>query len=322
MANEFLTLMDLKNRMLPGDAALASVAEVLYQENEILEDIPWTRGNLVTGDVHFRRAAMPKAQVRKINEGLEATASKTESVTDTCVELASRGIVDMSELKLAPDAAQYLLLENKPHIAKLGEDVCASMFYGADPDGIRGFAPRMGSLKNEQVVDGGGTGTDLASIYIIKWDTNEITGIYPKNATAGLEVTPQANVYVNDRDGKAFLAHVTEYKWFVGLKVRDVRYAARLCNLDREALRTDPDARQKLFEQMIWLKNKIHHVERGRVVMYADPDIFSILEIAAFQKANMALGYGDVREDRRILRFSGIPIKRNDCQAAPEKRVS
>ena len=329
MANEFLTLLDLKNRMAPGDASIASVAEVLVQENELLNDIPWSAGNLVTGDVHFKRTAMPRAFVRKINEGIEATASKTEAVTETCVMLGSRGIVDMAELDIAPDKAAYLLSENKPHIAVLGEDACTSVFYGAEAGGIRGFASRLGRVNNPQVVDAGGTGTNLGSAYIVKWDPNEVTGIYPKNSSAGLKVLPQSNVYVDDKDGKKFLAHVTEYTWFVGLKVRDERYTARLCNIDRDALlgRTgDADtaraARQQLFNKLIETKNKIRHVENGRVVLYADPDIFTILEIAAFEKANMALGYVDIGSDRRILQFGGIPIKRNDCQSAPEKKVN
>lgn len=322
MANEFLTLMDLKNRMNPGDSALASIAEVLAQENDVLDDIPWARGNQLTGDVFFKRSAKPRAQVRKINEGIEASASKTEAHTETCIELASRGIVDMSELKLAPSAGQYLLSENKPHIAVLGEDLCASIFYGADPAGIVGLATRYNKLASPQVVNAEGVGNNLASIYIVKWDTDEVTGIYPKNSTAGLEVVPQSNVYVKDRDGKDFLAHVTEYKWFVGFKVRDQRYAARVCNIDRDALLTDEAARQKLFEYLIIAKNKVRHVTQGRVVMYVDPDVFSMLEIAAFQKANLALGYANVTGDTRILKFSGIPIKRNDCQAEPEKKVS
>ena len=68
--------------------------------------------------------------------------------------------------------------------------------------------------------------------------------------------------------------------------------------------------------------DKIYHVNQGRVVMYADPQIFSILKIAALEKANMALGYSDIREDRRILTFQGVPIKRNDAQNIAEKKVA
>ena len=326
MGNEFLTLLDLKNRMEPGDGAIASVAEVIAQENEILNDIPWTRGNLVTGDVSFVRSVMPRSQVRKINEGIESTVSRTDPHTDTCMELVSRGVVDMSELDLAPDQAQYLLTENKPHIAALGEDLAASMFYGNNVGGIVGLAARYGKIGTDrygkQIVNAGGTGTNLASAYIVKWDPEEVTGIYPKNATAGLKVIPQSNVYVKDKNGKDFLAHVTEYKWKTGLKVRDPRFVSRVCNIDMDGLKTDEAARQKLFEYLIAAKNKIHQVTRGRVVIYVSPDLFTYLEIAAFNKSNMALGYKDVENDTRVLTFSGIPIKRNDCQEEPEKQVS
>ena len=56
--------------------------------------------------------------------------------------------------------------------------------------------------------------------------------------------------------------------------------------------------------------------------MYADPTIFSVLKIAAMEKDNMALGYSDLREDRRILTFQGIPIKRNDVQILAEEKVA
>ena len=56
--------------------------------------------------------------------------------------------------------------------------------------------------------------------------------------------------------------------------------------------------------------------------MYADPSIFTILKIAAMEKDNMALGYSDIRDDRRILSFQGIPIKKNDAQAIPEEKVA
>lgn len=322
MANEFLTLLDLKNRMEPGDGAIAGVAEVLAEENDILADIPWSRGNLVTGDRHLIRTVMPRASTRSINEGVEASASRTEPHTDTCVELVSRGVVDMKELKLAPDQAKFLLSENKPHIAALGEELATMLFYGADADAILGFAARYNKTSMSQVFDAAGTGMNLASIYCVKWDPEEVTGIYPKNTTAGLEIVTKSDELYPDKDKKLFRAHVSDFSWFTGLKVRDKRYVSRVCNIDMSALETDEALRQKLFEYMIKAKNKIHHVTQGRVVWYVNPTMFSWLEIAAFNKVNMSLGYKDIGNDTRILTFSGIPVKRNDCQEEPEKKVS
>ena len=325
MASEFLTLMDLRATLMPDGSPVKSYAELLAKENDILDDIPWTAGNLLTGDIHFKRTALPKAQIRRINQGFDSSKGAKESVTDTCVEIVSRMTVDMRELDLAPSPENYLLSESKGHIAVMNEDVVTSFFYGADPEGIRGIAPRLGTLSHNQVIDAGGTGKNLASVYIVKWDTDEITGIYPKNTKAGLEVFTKENEYVQDKDGKMFRAHVTEWSWFVGLKVRDERYLARLCNIDRDALLIGTDAkeaRQDLFRKLIIAKNKIYHAEQGRVVMYADPEIFNILEIAAFEKANLALGYTDIESDRRVLKFAGIPIKRNDAQSIAEKKVA
>ena len=326
MAAEFLTLMDLRATLMPDGSPVSSYAELLAKENEILDDIPWKAGNQLTGDIHFKRTALPSAQVRRINQGFDSSKGAKESVTETCVQIVSRMTVDMEELNLAPSPEQYLLSESKGHIEVMNEDVVTSLFYGAAPEGIKGIAPRLNKLSHSQVVDAGGTGNNLGSIYIVKWDTDEVCGIYPKNTKAGLDVFTKENEYVADKDGKMFRAHITEWSWYVGLKVRDERYLARLCNIDRGALLGDGDtakeARQTLFRKMIITKNKIQHPYQGRVIMYADPEIFNVLEIAAFEKGNNNLTYADIESDRRVLRFAGIPIKRNDAQSVSEKKVA
>jgi hypothetical protein len=89
-----------------------------------------------------------------------------------------------------------------------------------------------------------------------------------------------------------------------------------------DELLTDATARDRLFELLIRAKNRIYHVTQGRVVMYMSPELFTMLEIAAFQKTNTIVGYKEgMTADTRLLTFSGIPIRRNDFQAQPESRV-
>ena len=326
MPENFLTLNDLRATLMPDGSPINSYAELLAKENEILDDIPWKAGNQLTGDIFFKRTALPSVQVRRINQGFDPSKGAKESMSETCVQIVSRMAVDMEELNLAPSPEAYLLSESKGHVEVMNEHVVTEFFYGADPEGIKGISTRMNKLSHKQVVDAGGTGNNLASIYIVKWDTDEVTGIYPKNTKGGLDLFTKENEYVPDKDGKMFRAHITEWSWYVGLRIRDDRYMARLCNIDRDALLASGDtakeARQDLFRKLILAQDKIYHLQQGRVVMYADPAIYSILKIAAFEKANMALGYSDIREDRRILSFMGIPIKRNDAQSVAEKKVS
>ena len=89
MPNNFLTLNDLRATLMPDGSPVRSYAELLTQENEILDDIPWTAGNQLTGDMHFKRTAMPTAQIRRINQGIDSSKGAKEAVVDTCVEIAS-----------------------------------------------------------------------------------------------------------------------------------------------------------------------------------------------------------------------------------------
>jgi hypothetical protein len=323
-----MTLLDLRSSVMPVDGGIIRVAEVLVEENEALADIPWQSGNQLTGDVHFKRTVMPKAHRRNINQGIKSSVSKKEAETDTCIQITSRSVVDMDELRIAPEPAQYLALEARPHIAVLGEDVVRTIFYGDDAGGVLGLRTRYNKItgapkeKTRQIIDAGGTGTNLASVYIVKWDGNEVTGITPKNAPGGLQYITLVNQLIPDRDGDTFRAHITDYSQFFGLKVRDPRYVARVCNIDMDDMATDATARQALFRLLITAKNRIYHVTQGRVVMYMNPDLANIIEIAAFEKENTVVGYkAGMTADTRLLTFSGIPIRRNDFQADPEPRV-
>ena len=81
--SNFLTLMDLRATLMPDGSPVSSYAELLAKENDILDDIPWTAGNQLTGDIHFKRTALPTAQVRRINQGFDSSKGAKESVTET-----------------------------------------------------------------------------------------------------------------------------------------------------------------------------------------------------------------------------------------------
>jgi hypothetical protein len=322
-----MTLLDLRSSVGTVEGGIVRVAEVLVEENEALADIPWSAGNQLTGDIHYRRTVMPNAHRRNINQGIKASVSKKEAETDTCIEIVSRSVVDMGELAIAPDAAAYLALEARPHIAVMGENVVKTIFYGDDAGGVLGIRSRYNKLngdKKRQIINANGAGNNnLTSVYIVKWAPEEVTGIYPKNTTMGLQTVILKDQLVPDKDGELFRAHITDYSQFIGLKLRDPRYVARICNIDMDEISTDVSARQALFRHLITAKNRIYHVSQGRVVMYMSPDLANIIELAAFEKENTVVGYKDgFTSDTRILTFSGIPIRKNDFQAEPEPRVS
>ncbi len=273
--------------------------------------------NQLTGDISYVRQSQPKPQRKKINQGITSTKSTKTSRTSTCVILNDRGIVDMDELAIAPDEDEYLLSENKPHIAGLGETFAEMVLYDNDPEGVVGLAHLYGKI-GRQVVDAGGTSGALRSIFFVCWDPDELTGLIPKNTkTAGIQVKPQRDIYVKEKDGNDFLAHVTEYKWFVGLKLRNERYASRLCNIPADI------TNEVLFEKIIMAKNRIAKARRLKTVMYCSPDIYTRLETAALLMKNANITYKqDIENDTTIVSFGGVRIRENDCQERDEKKVA
>src|SRR3546814_10924721 len=60
LGNEHLTLMDLAKRQDP-DGSVSAIAELMSQDNEILEDMPYVEGNRHTGPRHTIRTGLPTA---------------------------------------------------------------------------------------------------------------------------------------------------------------------------------------------------------------------------------------------------------------------
>jgi hypothetical protein len=309
------------------DAGIVRLAEVMTETNEVQRDISWVRSNQLTSNIHYKRTVMPTAQSRQLNEGISSSVSKKEAHTDTCVQVATRSDVDIALLDIAPDPAEFLAQEARPHMTALAEMTVHGIFKGDVEGGILGFETRLNKLnlpgnKKNQIVDAGGTGQNLGSIYIIKWDPDEVTGIYPMNTTAGLNIEILAKHMVDDKAGKKFIAHTTEFSQFYGLSVRDYRYVSRLCNIDLDLVLNDQAAQVNLFNKLITAKNRIYNVSSGHVFMYMSPELANLIEIAGWNKTNALIGYReDIQNDTRILSFSGIPIRKNDFMSDPETQV-
>lgn len=327
---DFMTLLDLKNRLEPGDASIAGIAEVLWNEDEMLEDIPWERGNLLTGDVNFTRVERAKGQKRKINQGVKSSTSKTEPNTDTCVEFASRSVVDERKLKNytngSTERSKYLLSESSDHIKVLSEMLFEELVYGDDAEGIRGFMSRYNSKssgpRKDQVFDIGGTTADgdLTSILVVHWDPNEVAGIYPKYSKAGLDMTSD-RALVPDRNNDPLWSIVSDFYWLAGLKIRDHRYVARIANIPTKNMFEDEALLKKILNFMIIAKNKVHKPYNGRTVFYVNPDLYTAIELAAINKTNMALGYRDIEGKTSLVTYAGIRIRKNESMTRPEKQV-
>jgi len=272
-----MTLADLASRHGGRDNKVLPIVEMLTKLSPLLQDMSWQEGNLPTGHVFAVRAGLPGVHWRRINQGVKPTKSTVTQVTETCGMLEAVGELDEKLVQLANEPAQFRLTESIAFMEAMAQEWESALWYGngqLKPESVTGLAPRFSSLTGpvkNQIIDAGGTGANLTSIWLVVWNTLTVFGIYPKGMPQGLKHIPSAVTDLYDADGGTFRGYRDRFQWNVGLCLRDPRYVVRICNIDVDTLptyNTSSDQSPDLMSLMNIATNRIHNIGFGRGVWY------------------------------------------------------
>jgi len=327
---ELPNLVNVTKRLDP-DGSIASIAELLAQSNPILQDIPLVEGNLPTGHRTTVRSDTPDPTWRMLNYGVRPTKSTTAQVDDTIGMLEAFSEVDKDLAMLNGNTADFRLSEDIPHLEGMSNTMAETLFYGdtkTNPERFLGLAPRYGvvdlsptkpdaqteSAHLPHVIDNGGTGNDLTSLYYIVWGMNTVHGIYPKGSKAGLISEDLGEMTLHDNDGGRFRGYQSHYQWKMGMAVRDWRYIVRVANVDLNGI--DTSANQiALYNDMIKAMHAVPAAGRNRGSFYCGAAVSAMLDFASTEKHNAALGLTEVFGEE-VLAFRRRPIR--ECNAILE----
>lgn len=321
------TLMDLAKRTDP-DGKIATIVELLNQENGILEDMTWVEGNLPTGHRTTVRTGLPAPTWRKLYGGVQPSKSTTRQVTDNTGMLEAYAEVDKALADLNGNTASFRLSEDKAHIEGMYQEMAQTLFYGnegTEPEAFTGLAPRYNSLSAEngqQIIDAGGSSTDNTSIWLVVWDTDKVHGIIPKGSTAGLQHKDLGEVTIENVDGAGgrMQAYRTHYRWDAGVTVRDWRYIARAANIDKSDLVRTAATGGDITDLMVQLIERVQGLN-GRPTFYMSRTLRTMLRRQMIEKVKNSSLTMDELAGKRVLAFDGIPIRRVDALATDEARV-
>ncbi len=320
------TLLDVARRLDPG-GKIATVVEVLNESNEILDDIPFTEGNLPTGHKSTVRASLPTPTWRLLNKGVQPTKSQGNQITDTCGMLEAYSEVDKSLAQLNGNTAAWRLSEDKAHLEGMNQAFATTLIYGdtsVDEEKFVGLAPRYYSITSTvttsvNVIDAGGSGTDNTSIWLVGWSQETVHGIFPKGSKAGLQMNDLGEQTLLDSDSGRYQGYRTHYKWDCGLTVRDWRYVVRVANIDVSALRTAGDADDSSCNLIKYLSLALDVPPVNgsvRWVLYCNNTVRSYLRIKMLSKSNVWITLDQLQSPtgvkRPTLSFMGVPIRRVD----------
>ena len=271
------TLLDFNKAMDP-DGKIATIIEILMEQNEILPDWTFVEGNLTTGHTTTMRTGLPAPTWRKMYGGIQPTKGTTAQVTDNTGMLEAISEIDVELADLNGNTAAFRLSQDKAHIEGMNQEAVDTLFYGnedTEAEAFTGLAPRFNSLSAanaDNILDAGGTGTDNRSIWLLVWGPELVHGIIPKGSVAGLQIEDLGKIMLQDAsDGSntgRMMAYVTHYKWKLGLSVPDWRFVVRICNIDDSLLVNDAATGADLPDLMFQAMELIPNLSRGRAAFY------------------------------------------------------
>jgi hypothetical protein len=335
------TLVDVTASYGEAGEAQGQIAEILTKENAILEDITWKEGNLLTGERTWVRTGKPGVAWRRYNQGVPKSKGTAGAIDETAAQLAATSQMDRSLAVLGGNPARARMNFAKPFFEAMNEELSLKLFYGNsffESKEFTGLAPRFNSLtdgtEKNQIIDAGGTGTDNRSIWLLNWDEEYVTGLFPKGTKAGLmHMDATANKaagpdgypigdMVADENGNSYLAYTDYFQWDAGIAVKDPRHVVRIANIDASDLSATRATGADLEDLMVQAVERIQ-ATGPNAAFYVSRSMSAMLRrqaLADARKARGLLGF-DTIGGRKVTTFDGIPIRRVDALNVDEARV-
>lgn len=305
-----LTLADLAIRRDPN-GEMAAIAEILNRDNPILQHMPVIMANDVFNHKMVRRSYLPTGSFRRLNAGVATEKSETTEVTEGLGMLESYAEIDKTLADAAPDPMQFRMDEAAAFIEGMGQTLATKLFYGnhvTDPEEFDGLAVRMPDIDADgNVINQGGTGSDLTSIYIVQWGATRVFGLYPRgDANMGIRHDDLGEVTLQDASGNNYQGYRDHFQVRIGLAVKDSRCIARLANIESTGSSNTFDE-----DNLIKLINRMP-MEGAGAVIYVNTTVKSQIDIKAKNQTNVNYSSSELF-GVPVTKFRGIPIRKCDA---------
>jgi hypothetical protein len=330
LATNALTLADWATRLDPN-GNIPEIAELLTQTNQILEDAVFLEGNLPTGHRVVVRTGLPTVYWRALNAGVPTSKATTATVDETIGMLEAYSEVDKDLAMLNGNTAEFRMSEDVAFLEAMNQTQAQTLFYGnpgVDAKQYLGFAPRFSSLtatNGANILDGGGTGSNNSSIWLIVWGRNTVFCPFPKGSKAGLVSTDLGEDTVIDAAGGRFQALRTHYQWKNGLAVKDWRYVVRICNINMTNLVGESSA-ANLIKLMLRAIFKVPNLAMGKAAFYMNRSVAQMLPIQGLNTSSNAVKVQEAINQfgKPIvgMSFMGVPIRLSDQLIVTEARIT
>ena len=330
IGNTYLQLADLYKQQDGDGNVVSDIIEMLNQVNPILNEMMVQECNDGTKHLTTIRTGIPSGTWRRLYQGVQPSKSTNKQVNDTTGMLEAWSEVDSKLVRLSKNPSQFRLNEAQAFIEGLAQDMATTIFYGntdTDPEQFMGLAPRFSSLSAEngsQIIDGGGTGADNTSIWMVTWGDRTCHGLFPEGSQAGLSRNDIGEETKELSDGSMYRVMREQFMWDLGLSVRDWRYVTRIANIDVSNMQAGSVDLYGLLRQGYW-QGQQRRVAGGRQAIYCNKDVLEQLDALA-TNAGASDNFIRLRpmeiQGEEVLTYRGIPLRETDALLNTEAQVT
>lgn len=325
------TLSDIAKMMDP-DGKPAKMIEILAQSNVILDDMPFYEGNLPTGHQVSVDVALPSGSIRKLNTGTVPTKGQAAQFVEQAAIYDIWSQVDVKLAEKMGNVGEFRMQNARKFIEGLNQTMVLTTLYGnpATTEGeFSGLLTRCnaisGATNANNVIDGGGSGSDNTSLLLVGYGPNAVHGMFPRGSQAGMQHHDLGIQLIQNAAGTTganMLAYVDEWIWDMGLVVEDWRFLVRICNIDVSNMRAQASA-ANLTDLMMQAQECLPYTAGIRPVFYMPRMLRTHLRRQ--RRSDVQTGgqlHYEVVDGKRIDYFDGIKIEVLDRFSLAETRVT
>jgi hypothetical protein len=324
-----LSFGELAKRIAPGDKDLMDIFEAMNEVNPVQKFIPAVPCNQLLSHKISRRTSLPSGTWRKAYKGTASKASTTQVQNFPVGLLEARSEVDEDIVDNSPDPEGTRRQEDMAFVEGMGQQVMDALIEGNSagaPEQIDGMQQYLNDLTQETVMDGGNSGG--TSIYVFDFSPKTTFMIYPKAAKnrgpLGLQINTNptggstGKEKLLDGDGNPYYGYVTQFKWWVGLVVRDMLAIGRYANINPTVGGSNTFNENKLIEML----NYGRFNPRTTYIL-VHKYVKAQMQIRAKDKGNVNFSIANALSGEEVVMFGGYaPVLRCDAIKTNEIAVT
>lgn len=347
VGNTYYNLIDYFRSMSPDGSIEADIVEMLAELTPLIADAVNVEANNGTNHIHSVRDTLPSVTWGRLYQGIPQSKSGRSQVTDTTGFVEGLSTIDKRLLDMAGDkSAAVRLSEARGFLEAMAQEAEETVFYGdtvTTPEEFKGLNARMNAIGagtyNNQIIDGGGSGSDNTSIHFVTWSEDYTSLIHPQNTKAGLSREDKGEQRTLDASGNVYYVMEELFRWYLGLSVKDPRGNVRIANIDVSEARAGNTDLYALMRKAYYRcntrrsgkyldaqGNPIPNAARtGRTVIYMNRDMLEVLDSLA---TNSGASDNFIRlrpmelEGKEVMSYRGLPIRETDALLNTEAAVS